>query len=133
MQARGPRIPAVLAFGTALALAACSTVEQYNPFAGDSGEPAAQAMPNAPPDERGVITYASYQVAVARDGDTIATVASRVGTTPEALARRNALPGDYLLRTGEVLLLPDSMPRPESGFATAAVTTEGQWWTRSSS
>ena len=47
-----------------------------------SAEPAAPAVPNPAPDSRGVITYATYQVAVARDGDTIATVAARVGTTP---------------------------------------------------
>src|SRR5690606_31730691 len=76
--------------------------------------PAGQTVPNARPDSRGVITYANYQVAVARDGDTVATVAARVGTTPGELARRNALPEDTILRPGEVLLLPDSVPRPDS-------------------
>ena len=49
---------------------ACGGVQ--NPLAGDDApvEPAAQALPNLAPDSRGVITYATYQVAVARDGDT---------------------------------------------------------------
>jgi murein DD-endopeptidase MepM/ murein hydrolase activator NlpD len=81
-------------------------------------------VPNVAPDERGVITYATYQVAVARPGDTIATVASRVGTTPDAIAARNALPQDYILRSGEVLLLPDSVTRPAEGFGTEVVTTQ---------
>lgn len=68
--------------------------------------------PNVAPDSRGVITYASYQVAVARDGDTLDGVAARVGgvTGPE-LSRLNGLPLDYRLRQGEVLALPDSVPR----------------------
>ena len=41
-----------------------------------AGEPAARRRcRTSSPDSRGVITYATYQVAVARDGDTIATVA----------------------------------------------------------
>lgn len=86
-----------------LALAAC---------AGPSSSPSPSAVTNATPDSRGVITYASYQVAVAREGDTIATLASRVGTTPEELSRRNGLPVGYVMRAGEVVVLPDSAPRP---------------------
>jgi len=66
---------------------------------------------NATPDARGVISYASYQVAVAREGDTVATVAARVGGSAEEIARRNGLPPDYALRAGEVLVLPESVPR----------------------
>ncbi len=72
------------------------------------------AVANATPDARGVITYATYQVAVAREGDTIAALAARVGTSAEELSRRNGLPSDYVLRAGEVVVLPDGVPRPET-------------------
>ena len=81
-------------------------------------------MSNLQPDSRGVITYATYQVAVAQDGDTLASVASRVGTSTSELARRNALPENYLLRPGEVLLLPDSVPRPAAGLDAAGIGTQ---------
>jgi lipoprotein NlpD len=119
-----------------LGLAGCGGMG-LNPWGGSAdpaAAPPASAAPNLPPDSRGVITYASYQVAVARDGDTLASVASRVGTTPEALAQRNALPADYLLHQGEVLLLPDSVARPApgstAGLEGGAVTTAplgGAW------
>jgi lipoprotein NlpD len=83
--------------------------------AGPLGGPSPSAVANASPDSRGVITYATYQVAVARDGDTVATLAERVGTSPEELSRRNGLPADYSLRGGEVVVLPDSAPRLASG------------------
>lgn len=58
------------------------------------------------PDARGVIAYPGYQVAVARRGDTVATLAGRVGADAGALARLNALRPDMPLREGEVLSLP---------------------------
>ena len=117
-----PAAPFLLA--AALGLAACGGFQ--NPLAGNdaASAPAAPAVPNLAPDPRGVITYATYQVAVARDGDTMASVASRVGTTTEELARRNALPGDYMLRTGEVLLLPDGVSRPAPGLDAGAISTQ---------
>jgi LysM repeat protein len=48
---------------------------------------------------------------VAREGDTVATVAARVGGSAEEIARRNGLPPDYALRAGEVLVLPEGVPR----------------------
>ncbi len=79
------------------------------------------AVQNLPPDQRGVISYVSYQVAVAREGDTLADVAGRVGgTSATELAQLNGLPPDHRLREGEVLALPDSVPRasgvPAAGF-----------------
>lgn len=65
-----------------------------------------QALPPPQPDSRGVITYASYQVMVAQQGDTVASMASRVGLTPQELARHNGLPPTYSPRAGEVLALP---------------------------
>jgi len=60
-------------------------------------------------DRRGVITYESYQVIVARDGDSLATMASRVGLTATELANVNGLPVRYAPRDGEVLVLPQNV------------------------
>lgn len=58
------------------------------------------------PDARGVIAYPDYQVVVARSGDTVATVANRIGMSENELASFNALTPDTRLRSGEVLALP---------------------------
>ncbi len=61
------------------------------------------------PDARGVIAYPTYQVAVARDGDTVASVAQRVGMSAGDLASFNALSPTDALRGGEVLALPSNV------------------------
>ncbi len=62
------------------------------------------------PDARGLITYPSYQVAVAQRGDTVADVATRIGLPSGEVARFNGMqPGDTL-RKGEVLALPRRAP-----------------------
>jgi murein DD-endopeptidase MepM/ murein hydrolase activator NlpD len=79
----------------------------------DTSGAALQATANRPaPDARGVISYPGYQVAVARAGDTVATVAQRVGTDAGALARYNALEPNAPLRDGEVLALPARVAEP---------------------
>ena len=61
-------------------------------------------------DERGLITYPNYQVAVARRGDTVSDIATRVGLPVDEVARFNGVqPGDKL-RPGEVLALPRRAP-----------------------
>jgi murein DD-endopeptidase MepM/ murein hydrolase activator NlpD len=71
-----------------------------------TGAAQAAAAARPAPDGRGVISYPGYQVAVARRGDTVASVASRVGLGAEELARYNALTTGDTLRDGEVLALP---------------------------
>ncbi len=115
-----------------LVLAGCGAMQ--NPFGGSGSggddQPTAAAASNLQPNSRGVITYATYQVAVARSGDTLASVAARVGTSTGELARKNALPDDYILRPGEVLLLPDSVARPSAaGLDTGTVGTQPLGWT----
>ncbi|MBP7001502.1 LysM peptidoglycan-binding domain-containing protein [Amaricoccus sp.] len=106
----------IVATALCLGLAAC---------AGGNVSPSPSAVANATPDGRGVITYASYQVAVARDGDTVATLAARVGGSADEISRLNGLPADYRLRAGEVLVLPDSVPRPEALGSATGWTPEG--------
>lgn len=58
------------------------------------------------PDARGVISYPTYQVAVARKGDTIGSLADRVGLNGGDVARYNGLKADASLRAGEIIALP---------------------------
>ena len=82
------------------------------------------------PDANGVITYPDYQVAVARSGDTVASLAARVGLSAEQVAAFNALQPDNTLRAGEVLALPvrvagavDLTTQPTGGLDVASIAT----------
>lgn len=70
----------------------------------DAARQATAARPS--PDANGVISYPGYQVAVARRGDTVGSVAARVGLSPAELAGYNAIQPNAPLREGEVLALP---------------------------
>lgn len=69
------------------------------------------------PDARGLITYPSYQVAVARRGDTLTTVADRIGLPAPEIGRLNGIKVDDPLRKGEVLVLPRRAPNTVPGAA----------------
>ncbi len=58
------------------------------------------------PDARGLISYDSYQVAVARRGDTVSDVATPIGLGADELAAFNGRSAADTLRDGEVLALP---------------------------
>ncbi len=73
------------------------------------------------PDSRGVISYPDYQVAIAQRGDTVTSVASRVGAPAAELARFNGLPVDAPLREGEIIALPTRVAEPSA--ATGAITS----------
>lgn len=73
------------------------------------------------PDARGVITYPNYQVAVARGGDTVGSVATRVGLPVGELARFNGLQPNASLREGEVLALPRSVGAGTGGVDIATI------------
>ncbi len=62
--------------------------------------------PRPSADARGIISYPDYQVVVAQRGDTVASVAARVGISADELARYNALRPTDALRAGEQLALP---------------------------
>ncbi len=72
------------------------------------------AAPRSTPDERGIISYPSYQVAVARRGDSVETVANRVGLDAAELARFNGMTPEMIMREGEVLALPRRVPESTS-------------------
>ena len=57
----------------------------------DTAPAAAAAAPRPAPDSRGIITYPGYQVAIARQGDTVAAIAARLGLNAAQLASYNAI------------------------------------------
>ncbi|MGP6085930.1 LysM peptidoglycan-binding domain-containing protein [Antarctobacter jejuensis] len=87
----------------------------------DTTDAALRATTDRPdPDDRGVISYPSYQVAVARRGDTLSDVAARVGLPASELARYNGIQANDPLRQGEIVALPRRVaePSPLTGAAT---------------
>ena len=90
----------------------------------------ADAIPSIdrpPADSRGVITYETYQVILASEGDSLASMANRVGLTATELADANGLPVRYMPRAGEVLVLPQNVggavvPSP-SGWSAEIATS----------
>lgn len=66
------------------------------------------------PDDRGVISYPNYQIAVAKRGDTVADVARRVGMSPQEVADFNHLGTNDRLRAGEIISLPGRVAEPSS-------------------
>lgn len=85
-------------------------------------ERATGARPTA--DAQGVISYPGYQVVVARRGDTVSSVAARLGIPADQLASYNALSPDDSLRQGEVLALPVRVAS-DGGMAGATMATGG--------
>lgn len=83
--------------------------------------PAVADLPDRPmPDNRGVISYPGYQVVVARRGDTVASIATRLSLDTATLASFNGIATDTTLREGEVVALPGRVaePSPATGSAT---------------
>ncbi|KGJ05807.1 Murein DD-endopeptidase MepM and murein hydrolase activator NlpD, contain LysM domain [Paracoccus halophilus] len=89
----------------------------------DTAQAAARAAPRPTPDQRGVISYPGYQVAIARQGDTVATIAARLSLDAGELARHNAIGENTVLNPGAVVALPR---RVAAGAAAPVVSSTGQ-------
>jgi murein DD-endopeptidase MepM/ murein hydrolase activator NlpD len=113
------------ALGLLIALGACDNgldLDMRGRMGGavDTSQAALQASANRPePDARGVISYPNYQVAVARRGDTLESLAARIGLPAAELARYNGVQTGDRLRAGEVIALPRRVAEP--GPATGAM------------
>ncbi|WP_299296724.1 peptidoglycan DD-metalloendopeptidase family protein [uncultured Tateyamaria sp.] len=123
LRTRGPLMIATCGL---LVLTACDEPLDFDLRGIGGGFTTAQAAQNATadrprPDARGVISYPNYQVAVARRGDTLTDVASRVGLPPNELGRYNGIEPDVPLRAGEVIALPRRVAEPSP--ATGAIGT----------
>ncbi len=117
---RRPRLTVLLAGTCALALSACGDtmdLDMRGPIGGlDTAGAARTATADRPrPDSRGILSYPGYQVAVAQRGDTLASLASRIGVDANALARYNGIQTSDPLRAGEVIALPGRVPEPTGG------------------
>ncbi|WP_242469046.1 peptidoglycan DD-metalloendopeptidase family protein [Rhodovulum adriaticum] len=108
-----------------MAVASCGSGWDYDfrNLAGGGGSDSLrmETAPRPEPDNRGVISYPNYQVAVARAGDTVGDIAARVGLPEAELAGYNGLPPDAQLRHGEIVALPRRVAEPSP--ATGATTT----------
>ncbi len=124
------RLPELLLAGSAVALlAGCQAPLDFD-LRGNFGnapstaEAARSATADRPaPDNRGVLSYPGYQVAIAERGDTVQDVALRVGTDAAALARYNGLQTGDTLREGEVIALPNRVaePSPATGASSSQI------------
>jgi murein DD-endopeptidase MepM/ murein hydrolase activator NlpD len=121
MTRTGSRLRATLVMSaSAFALAGCLDTGNLDwdlrAGGGDTSDAARQATAAAPlPDGNGIISYPDYQLATARRGENVASMAGRLGMSPEELARANALRPTDSLREGEMLLLPkrvSAAPQP---------------------
>lgn len=112
--------------GTVL-MAACNGPMDFDMRSGlNTGSAAVGATEARPqPDARGVISYPTYQVAVARQGDTIGSIAARIGADAGQIAQYNALDPNTALRGGEVIALPQ-MTATAAAPAMAPVATSIQ-------
>ncbi|MEJ6391440.1 peptidoglycan DD-metalloendopeptidase family protein [Gymnodinialimonas ulvae] len=113
-----------------LALAACvgAPPDWDFDFRPNAPRGAAVTAERPAPDSRGLISYDSYQVAVARRGDTVSDVATRIGLGAEELAAFNGRSAADTLRDGEVLALPrriDGGTRPGAGNSDIANIARG--------
>ncbi|MFV2035549.1 MAG: LysM peptidoglycan-binding domain-containing protein, partial [Halocynthiibacter sp.] len=136
MTDRKPRLLRAAFFGsTLLALAGCDEGLDFdlrgnfgNGFDTSSAVREVSA-PRPAPDDRGVISYPSYQVVVARSGDTIADIAARLGVDASELARYNGISPDTRLRNDEIIALPGRVtePSPATGAdGTGPILPAGQ-------
>jgi murein DD-endopeptidase MepM/ murein hydrolase activator NlpD len=127
LNTRGNARISLLAGVACVALSACSggplDIDLRGLGGGFTTADAAQAPLAArpQPDDRGVISYPNYQVAVARRDDTLADVAKRVGLNTATLAKYNGIDPTVTLRKGEIIALPTRVAEPSP--ATGAATT----------
>jgi murein DD-endopeptidase MepM/ murein hydrolase activator NlpD len=111
----------VFALGSLALLGACSQPLDFDlrgnfNQAFNTAEAAQNVTADRPrPDERGIISYPNYQVAVSQRGDTVADVARRIGLNADELARYNGLQTGSQLRPNEVLALPRRVSESEGG------------------
>ncbi len=106
------RLP-ILGLSALLMVSACGKTKPFDwdlragNGALDTSDAALRATdPRPATDANGVLSYPSYQAAVAQRGDTVASVAARVGLPADQVAQYNGLKPTDTLREGETLALP---------------------------
>lgn len=123
------RVPQIALGLTLPLLAACNTPGGFDFDLRNNGisttTPATEAATAArpEPDQFGLITYPTYQVVVANRGDSLASVANRIGMDAGELARFNGRNETDLLHDGEVLALPRRITPPGASSGTTDITS----------
>ncbi len=119
--------------GALLALAACGgngpkdwDLRGMSGGGFDTAAAAQRATLDRPaPDSRGIISYPGYQVVVAKRGDTVAGIASRLNLSASELGRFNGIEPTASLTEGEVVALPTRVAEPSAatgGSITGPIT-----------
>ncbi len=70
------------------------------------------------PDQRGIITYDTYQILIADGTETIGQIATRLSIDKEKLALYNGLIPNYRPRAAELIALPEDQFISSSGWST---------------
>lgn len=122
----------ILATSSLILLSACAQRFDYDLRKLGGGAPtdtttSVQTLSRPQPDNRGIISYPNYQVAVADRGDTIETMATRLGLDAPTLARFNGIEENAQLRSGEVIALPSRVAEPsvQTGAVASGTTAPG--------
>ncbi len=111
--------------GALLMLAGCDTPLDFDLRSLGNGfnttQAAQQASSDRPQaDNRGIISYPGYQVAIARQGDKIGDIAGRVGIPAGELSRYNGIDPAVVLRANEVIALPRRVAEPSAATGASA-------------
>ena len=106
------KIPKTIAFLMLFSVGSCGVLNDLdfdlrgNEY--DTSDAVRRAMGTRPlPDSRGIISYATYEVVVAREGDTIKTIAKRLGLEPKNVASYNGMSSLEKLNEGQLISLPN--------------------------
>ncbi len=106
------KIPKTIAFLMLFSIGSCGVLNDLdfdlrgNEY--DTSDAVRRAMGTRPlPDSRGIISYATYEVVVAREGDTIKTIAKRLGLEPKNVASYNGMSSLEKLNEGQLISLPN--------------------------
>lgn len=77
----------------------------------------------APVANAGLTTYSGYQAVTAQRGETVGSIAQRLGLNGDEVARFNAIGVNDPLRGGEVLVLPSTTAAPATGLDVTAIAS----------
>ncbi len=91
------------ALACGVALTGCTPTEEAKP---ETPAPETRIEGTTDPARPGVVIYDGYEAAIVQEGDTVSSVAERVGVSATALANYNGLRETSALRPGDELVLP---------------------------
>ena len=126
--ARKPALRVTLGCAALAFLAACEQPLDFDLRGAGGGFTTANAAQNgtAPrpvPDDRGIISYPNYQVAVAQSGDTLNILAARIGADAGQLSSYNGIAPTVPLRAGEIIALPTRVAEPSAATGAVDITS----------